>query len=586
MTLLIGSVYTVRRGLKALFTLSMSVDFLISMALIGALSLGKFVEAAALAFLYGVAELMEEWSMIKAQSSLKELMEMSPNEATVRRDGEERTVPVEEIRVGETVIVRPGDRIATDGTVVEGETTVNESAVTGESMPESKSPGDDVFAGTINEEGYVEVEVTRPADENTLSKIIELIREAEETKAPSQRFVDRFASVYTPVVVSIALMLGTVVPFVPGVPGDFTTWWLRAMALLVIACPCGLLISTPVTVVSGITSAARHGTLIKGGEPFETLGQLNVVCFDKTGTLTQGEPTVSEIHSTDSTSEDEIFRIATALESRSEHHLARAIVDYAVQRGVEAPDVTEFESVTATGVRAQLDGTVYQVGKPSMFEEDEPDVASRMEREAKTAVCVGTREEIKGVIGISDTIRSGAKSMIEDLHELGIEVVMITGDNEKTARAVAEKLSIDHYHAELMPEDKVEEIKSLRERHGRIAMVGDGVNDAPALAAADVGIAMGAAGTDTALETSDIALLGDNLSRLPYVIRLSRMGETIIGQNIWSSVIIKVLLGLGVIPGWVNLIVAVLVGDMAVCFGITGNAMRLRGIVPETTASD
>lgn len=354
------------------------------------------------------------------------------------------------------------------------------------------------------------------------------------------------------------------------------------MALLVIACPCGLLISTPVTVVSGITSAASHGTLIKGGEPFETLGQLNVICFDKTGTLTVGEPVVSDIVSLDGQSEEELLRIAASVESKSEHHLANAIVEEAEDREIKLTDATEFESVTASGVRARLDGSVYQVGKPSMFDSEEPGEARSFEQEAKTAVCVGTNDQIMGVIGIADEIRAEARPMIDTLHDMNVEVVMITGDNEETARAVAEQLNIDHFHAELMPEDKVDEVKKLRDRHGRIAMVGDGVNDAPALAAADVGIAMGAAGTDTALETADIALLGDNLSRLPYVIRLSRAGENIIGQNIWSSVIIKVLLGIGVIPGWVTLIVAVLVGDMAVSFGITGNALRLRGIRPNS----
>ncbi|MFB6346031.1 MAG: heavy metal translocating P-type ATPase, partial [bacterium] len=483
--LVIGGLYTFRRGFRALLSFTMSIDFLITLALLGALVLGKFLEAASLAFLYGVAELLEDYSMQQAQSSLEELLDLSPNEATLLKNGERETVEVEDIDVGETIAVRPGEKIAMDGQVVDGTSSVNEAPVTGESMPVEKQPGDDVYAGTFNEDGYLEIEVTRRVEDNTLAKIIEMVKEAEASKAPSQRFVDTFAGYYTPAVVSLALVVGLVVPFLPGVDGGFVTWWLRAMALLVIACPCGLLISTPVTVVSGITSAAGHGTLIKGGEPFEGLGQLDVICFDKTGTLSEGEPSVSDVVPLNSFSEDELLSIAAAVESRSEHHLAEAITNEARERELEIQDVSEFEAITAAGVKGDINGTQYYVGKPELLDREPPESFMNLEEEGKTVVCVGTDEELMGIIAISDQIRPEAKEVISDLHDIGIEVVMITGDNERTAQSVAGELSIDHYHAELLPEDKVNEIERLRQDYGSIAMVGDGINDAPALARAN-----------------------------------------------------------------------------------------------------
>lgn len=574
--LVMGGFYTMRGGFRAVLSGEMSIDFLITVALFGALALGKYVEAASLAFLYGVAELLEDYSMQTANSSLKELLELSPEEATVRRDGEERQVNVEDVAVGETIIVRPGEEIPMDGRVVDGRGGVNEAPVTGESLPVNKTPGDDVFAGTFNEDGYLEVEVTRRAEDNTLARIIELVQEAEGSRAPSQQFVDKFAGYYTPSVVGLAFFVGVVVPFVPGVPGGFSTWWLRAMALLVIACPCGLLISTPVTVVSGITSAARRGTLIKGGEPFEALGQVDLICFDKTGTLSEGEPSVSDVVPSGEMSEADVMTIAASLESRSEHPIARAIVREAEEGDFTPKDVAAFRSVTASGVSGEIDGETYYVGKPQWFDVEPPETFRKLEDQGKTVVCVGRDRELLGTIGIADRIRPEAEEAIRALENLNIETVMITGDNERTARSVAGELGIDHFHANLLPEDKVDEIEHLQAEHGSIAMVGDGINDAPALARADVGIAMGAAGSDTAIETADIALMGDDLDRLVYAVRLSQQGERVIKQNIASAIGVKLLLAVGVIPGFVTLITAVLVGDMGVTFGITGNAMRLR----------
>lgn len=576
--LTVGGYHTARRGLRAVLNFRMSINFLVSVAVVGALVLGKFIEAASLAFLYGVAELLEDYAMYQAQGSLKELLELSPQVATVLRDKKETTVNVENIKVGETVVVRPGEKISMDGIVLEGTSSVNEAPVTGESLPVDKTPGDEVFAGTFNEGGYLEIKVTKKAEENTLAKIIEMVREANVSKAPSQRFVDQFAGYYTPIVVGLALFVGLVLPVMPGVAGGFSTWWLRAMALLVIACPCGLLISTPVTIVSGITSASKHGTLIKGGEPFEGLGQLNVICFDKTGTLTEGEPSVSDVLTFNGTTKQEVLRTAAGLESKSEHHLSEAIIRCARENSIEAADVSDFESITASGVSGRMNGERYYIGKPELLDVEVPREFEELESEGKTAVALGSKTKLLGIIGIADGIRDEARRTIRDLHQEGIEVVMITGDNKRTARSVAEELSIDHYYGELLPGDKVEMIDQLREKYGRVAMVGDGINDAPALAKADVGIAMGAAGSDTAIETADIALMGDNLNHVVYAVRLSRKGENIIKQNIFSSIAVKLVLGIGVIPGLVNLITAVLFGDMAVAFGIIGNAMRLRKI--------
>lgn len=577
-SLVVAGINTVPQGMRSVLSLSMSIEFLISLALVGALLLGKIVEAASLAFLYGVAESLEDYSMRQAQNSLKELLDLSPKQATVIKDGIERTVDVEEIKVGERVVVRPGKKISMDGVVVEGSSSVNEAPVTGESMLVQKEPGDEVFAGTYNEDGYLEVEVTKTAEDNTLARIIQMVQEAESTKAPSQQFVDRFAGYYTPIVVSMALIVGLIVPFLPGVTGGFATWWLRAMALLVIACPCGLLISTPVTVVSGISSAAGHGTLIKGGEPFEGLGQLDVICFDKTGTLSEGELSVGKIKPFNGAEVDDVLRVAASLESRSEHPIGRAISSRAREDDLVLEEVKDFQSLTAAGVSGVINGDKYFVGKPELVDVDVPEEFQEFERNGMTVVCVGRSDELLGIIGLSDRIRPEAKKVIADLHELGIKVVMITGDNERIAESVGHELAIDAVHSGLLPEEKVERIDRLREDHGAIAMVGDGINDAPALAKSDVGIAMGAAGSDTAIETADIALMGDNLDHVTYAVRLSRIGESIIKQNIASSIGVKLLLAIGVIPGFVNLITAVLIGDMGVTFGITGNAMRLRGV--------
>jgi len=629
-----SGVPVVRSGYYSARNRSLDIDLLMGTAIVAATGIGFFVEAATLAVLFSVAELLEDYAMDRARDSLRELMELSPDEATVERDGEEVTVPADDVAVGETVIVRPGEKIPLDGTVREGESAVDESPITGESVPVDKAPGDEAFAGAINTEGYLELEVTSTAGDSTLARIVELVQGAQAEKTETERFVDRFAGYYTPLVVVLAVLTAAIPPLVIADPitvdvagypfvfaADWGTWFVRGLTLLVIACPCAFVISTPVSVVSGITSAARNGVLIKGGNHLEAMGGVDAVALDKTGTLTRGELTVTDLLPLGDADEAALLRRAAALEQRSEHPIAAAILDRAGDADVsELAEPVEFESLTGKGIRAEIDGETYYAGKPALFEElgfdlsraraetdggvvtggDERDdgaererddaggefpagTLSALEREGKTVVLVGTATELTGAVAVADEVRRDSKRAVERLRELGVErVVMLTGDNEGTARAIAEQTGVDEYRAELLPEEKVEAVESLQAAYGEVAMVGDGINDAPALATAEVGVAMGAAGTDTALETADIALMGDDVAKLPYLYALSHTANGVIRQNVWASLAVKFLLAVGVPLGLVSVAVAVVVGDMGMSLGVTGNAMRLSGVEPES----
>mgnify|MGYP000754850576 CR=1 FL=1 len=619
-----------RNGYYSARTRSLDIDLLMSLGILGAITASivfgeaLYLEAGMLAVLFSVAELMEEYAMDRARSSLRELMDLSPTTATVRRDGEETTVSVEELRVGDRVIVRPGDRVPADGTVVEGESAVNQAPITGESVPVDKVAGDEVYAGTINEEGYLEAEVTAEAEDSTLARIIELVEDAQRDKTDHEKFVDRFAGQYTPVVVTLAVLMAAVPPLLISesislglggqtlvFAGDWATWFRRGLALLVLSCPCALVISTPVSVVSGITSAAKNGVLIKGGTHLESVGTVGAVAFDKTGTLTHGQLTVTDVVPASGESRESVLSVAASLESRSEHPIAEAIVEAADESAVDTDDISAFESLTGKGVRADLNDETYFAGKPALFEElglafdsDRPvsdggiavedaggdDIASasaetveKLQADGKTVILVGTKERILGVVAVADKVRPEAKQTVERLHDLGVErVVMLTGDNEVTARAVGEVAGVDEVRAELLPEEKAETVAALDEEFGGVMMVGDGVNDAPALATATVGVAMGAAGTDTAVESADVALMGDELSKLPYLYALSGKANGVIRENIWASVGVKALLAVGVPFGLVNVAVAVVVGDMGMSLGVTMNALRLARLKPDS----
>ncbi|WP_255198747.1 heavy metal translocating P-type ATPase [Halorarius litoreus] len=613
----VGGQAILRNGYYSARNRNLDIDLLMSIAILGALlvSVGfgerLYFEAATLAFLFSVAELLERYSMDRARDSLRELMDLSPDEAVVRRDGEEVTVPVEDVQVGEVVVVQPGTKVPLDGEVVNGSSAVNQAPVTGESVPVDKTTGDTVYAGTINEEGYLEVQVTAKAGDDTLSRVTELVEAAQADETEREQFVERFAGYYTPIVVGFAVLVAVVPPLLFGAP--LTTYVVYGLTLLVLACPCAFVISTPVTVVSGITSAAKNGVLVKGGSHLEAMGEVDVVAFDKTGTLTKGELVVTDVVPLGENTEADVLACARGLETRSEHPIGEAIVTEADDRGVDHAPVENFASITGKGVEAELGGDKHYAGKPGLFEDlgfdlshvhaaTDGGVVTRtsqqlcerhncldllektvpaLQAEGKTVVLVGTEDELEGVIAVADEVRPEARAAVARLKELGIEkTVMLTGDNRRTARAVADQVGIDEVHAELLPEEKTDVMQQLVADH-RVAMVGDGINDAPALATADVGIAMGAAGTDTAIETADIALLSDDLSKLPYLYELSTRANGVIRQNIWVSLGAKALLALGVPLGLVPIWAAVLVGDAGMTTAVTGNAMRLSAIEAE-----
>jgi Cd2+/Zn2+-exporting ATPase len=624
-----------RNGFYSLRGLSLDIDLLMSVGVVAALLVDLPFEAATLAVLFSVAELLERYSIDRARTSLRELMELSPDEAVVIRDGEEETVPAEAVATGERLAVRPGERVPLDGVVREGSGAVDESPITGESVPAEKEPGDEVYAGSINEAGYLELEATAPAEESTIAKVVELVEAANGEETRAERFVDRFAGVYTPIVVVGAIATAALGPLLVG--GGAETWFVRGLTLLVVACPCAFVISTPVSVVSGVTAAARNGVLVKGGEHLEAAGDVDAVALDKTGTLTRGELSVTDVVPLGDREADDVLACATAIERRSEHPVAEAIVARGSESAdgtggtdaagddVDGPDVTDFEALAGEGVRADLDGETHYAGKPSLFEElgfdlshahvrsdggtvlegrddaedagaaAEPescehgrylDLASEtvpaLQAEGKTVVLVGTESELEGVIAVADTVRPEAAWVVDRLHELGIDrVAMLTGDNERTARAIGERVGVDAVRAELLPEEKVDAVRELgAEADGGVAMVGDGINDAPALAAADVGIAMGAAGADTAIETADVALMADDLTRLPYVVDLASRASSTIRTNIGASLAVKALLAAGAPLGYVSVAMAVVVGDMGMSLGVTGNALRLGNVEP------
>ena len=573
-----GGWFVVPRGLRAAMNRALDMNFLMSVAAAGAWIIGEQTEAAATLFLFAIAELLETYSMDRARNAIKALMDLSPAEATVIRDGQEVRVPATEIVVGETVVIRPGEKIPVDGDVSSGRSSVNQAPITGESMPVDKEPGAGVFAGSLNGQGALQVRSTKPASDTTLARIIHAVEEAQASRAPSQTFVDRFARIYTPAVVGIAILIAVLPPLL-GL-GDSSTWIYRALAMLVVACPCALVISTPVSIVSGLAGAARAGILIKGGAHLENAGAVTTVCFDKTGTLTIGRPVVGDLVPLGSRSEADVIRLAMGVERHSEHPLAQAILEFGVARGHAAPPSTAFEALIGRGARAAIDGEVIYVGNERLARElgtaTTKAIAEleRLEHAGKTAVLVTTQREPIAVLGIADQVRPEARSALASLRDAGVrKLIMLTGDNEDTARAVAEHLGVDSYHAELLPDDKVRIVRELEGRGERIAFVGDGVNDAPALAAATVGVAMGAAGTDVALETADIALMGDDLTKLALAIRLSRRTLQVIRQNVWFSIAIKAVFLVLAVAGWATLWMAV-AADMGASLIVVANGLR------------
>ncbi|MFA1711514.1 heavy metal translocating P-type ATPase [Peribacillus frigoritolerans] len=578
-SILIGGYSLFITGLKNLSRLRFDMNTLMTIAIIGAAFIGEWGEGATVVILFAISEALERYSMDKARQSIESLMDIAPKEALIRRGQEEMMIHVDDIQVGDIMIVKPGQKLAMDGLVVKGTSTLNQAAITGESVPVTKTMDDEVFAGTLNEEGLLEVQVTKRVEDTTISKIIHLVEEAQAERAPSQAFVDKFAKYYTPAIVILALFIAVLPPLFGG---DWSEWIYQGLAVLVVGCPCALVVSTPVAVVTAIGNAARNGVLIKGGIHLEEAGALKAIAFDKTGTLTKGVPAVTDVV-TYGGNEQEWMKITAAIEKGSQHPLASAIMRKAEADGSDFNRVLveDFQSITGKGVKAMVEGVTYYVGSPKLFEElhgniesSRTETISKMQTEGKTVMVLGTDKEILSLIAVADEMRESSKGVISRLNKMGIETVMLTGDNQRTAATIGKQVGVSDIKADLLPEDKLNFIKELRGKHQSVAMVGDGVNDAPALAASSVGVAMGGAGTDTALETADIALMSDDLSKLPYTIKLSRKALTIIKQNITFSLAIKLVALVLVMPGWLTLWIAIF-ADMGATLLVTLNSLRL-----------
>ena len=581
MAILIGGYALFMKGFKNLLRLQFDMNTLMTVAILGAAMIGEWGEGATVVILFAISEALERYSMDRARKSIRSLMELSPKEALIRRGNKEIIVPVEDIRIGDIMIVKPGQKLAMDGVVMKGTSTLNQSAITGESVPVLKTVNDEVFAGTLNEEGLLEVKVTKRMEDTTLSKIIHLVEEAQAERAPSQAFVDRFAKYYTPAIIVLALLIAIVPPLVFG--GSWGDWIYQGLAVLVVGCPCALVVSTPVAIVTAIGHAARKGVLIKGGIYLEEAGRLDAIAFDKTGSITKGVPRVTDVISY-GVSEKEMLTVAAAIEKGSQHPLASAVIRKAETDGLDIQHVPvkEFQSITGKGVKANVHDYVYYVGSPQLFQELHQTMDRHIEeqviqlqKQGKTVMVVGTASDMLGLIAVADETRDSAKATIQKLHDIGIErTMMLTGDNEATAKAIGKEIGVTDIQAELLPEDKLAYMNDVRKNGQRVAMVGDGVNDAPALASATVGIAMGKAGTDTALETADIAFMSDDLTKLPYTIQLSRKTLRIIKQNITFSLALKAAALLLVIPGWLTLWIAIF-ADMGATLLVTFNSLRL-----------
>lgn len=581
LAIIIGGFSLFKEGFSDLLKLNFSMESLMTIAIIGAAIIGEWTEGSIVVILFAISEALERFSMDKARQSIRSLMDIAPKEALIRRNNVEQMINVSKIEVGDIMIIKPGQKIAMDGQVIKGHSSVNQAAITGESVPIEKNINDDIFAGTINEEGALEVKVTKHVNDTTIAKIIHLVEEAQGERAPAQAFVDKFAKYYTPTIMVIAALIVIVPPLFFN--GDWNTWLYQGLSLLVVGCPCSLVISTPVSIVSAIGNSAKNGVLVKGGIYLEEIGGLKAIAFDKTGTLTKGTPTVTDFTTVDSKDEEKYFSIITALESYSQHPLASAILKEADNRAISYKSVVvdEFTSITGKGIQGNIEGITYLVGSPKLFESILTDNSKiienyqRLQQQGKTAMLLGTDKQILAVIAVADELRESSKAVIEKLHDLGIEhTIMLTGDNATTAQSIGKQTGVTEIKGDLMPQDKLDYIKSLKETYGKVAMVGDGINDAPALAASTVGIAMGGAGTDTALETADVALMGDDLQKLPFIVKLSRQTLRIIKQNITFSLGIKLLALLLVVPGWLTLWIAIL-ADMGATILVTLNGLRL-----------
>lgn len=577
LAILFGIYFPAKMGFLALKTLTLNIQLLMVIGAIGAILLGFWDEAAFLVFIYSLGDVLEAYAVDKARGAIRILMDLVPKEALVRRNDKEITLPVEEINIGDIVIVRPGEKISMDGKVFHGTSFVDQSPITGESIPLEKKVGDEVFAGTINQRGTLEIKVIKKSSDTTLARIIHSIEVAQAKKSSYQRFGEKFGKYYTPAMFLLGIGMAIIPPLFFG--GDWQSFIYRGLVVFVVSCSCGLALSVPVSVVAAIANSARKGILFKGGAYLESAQELKAIAFDKTGTLTVGRPFVTDIVAYD-LSEKELLALAGSIESRSEHPIAEAIVRKAKESGASFLIPEEFEAITGLGIKAKIKGTFYFVGNSRLLQENgfliihAQGEISRLENEGKTAVLVGTKEKLLGILAVADKSRVESKESLQKLKNSGLKIVMLTGDNKRVAKAIALQLGVDEYLAELLPEDKVKAMRELKEKFGKVGMVGDGINDAPAMAEASVGIAMGAAGSDVAIETGDIVLMSDDLSKISYALNLSRRAISNMRQNIAASLAIVAFLIPAALIGWLNLVPGLVLNEVSALIVIV-NALRL-----------
>ncbi|MFZ2445627.1 MAG: heavy metal translocating P-type ATPase [Syntrophobacteraceae bacterium] len=585
--ILTGGWFIFPKALYAARRLRPDMNLLMTLAVFGAIGLGQWLEAASVSFLFALALLLESWSVGRARREITALLDISPPRArfVCPKDGDIEEGPVDSIAVGTTVIVRPGERIPLDGVVTRGLTTVDQAPITGESVPAPKAPGSEVFAGTINAEGTIEFRSTKSASDTTLSRIIRMVEEGRSRRAPAEQWVEKFARIYTPAMIGVAMAIALVPPLVFG--GEWSRWFYEGLVVLVIACPCALVISTPVTVVAGLSSAAKNGVLIKGGAYLEAPAHLKVVAFDKTGTLTFGQPSVKQVTPVGDHDEEVLLANAAALEAHSTHPFARAIMKYVEARGISPAVADDFTILPGEGARGSIAGKSYWIGSRRMLDRWRSegsrfhDEVRGIEEAGNSLVVMWCDDHVCGLVSVADEVRPEARGVVASLKGLGLEkVVMITGDNGRTAELIARAAGIDDFHAELLPADKVALVSELKDKLGPTAMVGDGINDAPAMAAATVGIAMGAMGSDAAIETADIALMSDDISRVPWLIRHSRRTLRVIRQNIIFAMLVKfVFIGLAV--GGIATLWGAIAADMGASLMVIFNGLRLLHLTGE-----
>ncbi|RLI56664.1 MAG: cadmium-translocating P-type ATPase [Candidatus Thorarchaeota archaeon] len=572
-SMLSAGAFIIPKGIRGMLKLRLDMHFLMAVASIGAMLIGAPAEGAAVMFLFFISMILEDRAGDKVREEIRGLMELEPPTVMLRTEHGEIPVQPSEVEVGQTIIIRPGDRIGLDGVITEGGTSVNEAPITGESRPVDKSIGDSVFAGSVNNEGYVEVEVTAKSTETVLSRIITLIDESRKNKAPTERLISRFSRVYTPIMLAIAILLGWV-DLALGATMVQAVY--RSLTIIVISCPCAFAVSIPVSIVSAITGAARNGVLVKGGAYIEAMGKIDIVALDKTGTLTEGMLSVKDICLHNGYSESEILRPAASIETRSEHPIAKALVQAQHRKQLSEADVESFEAVPGRGVRGQIGHAEYLIGNRQFLVQEEVGLQDLADHSCGvgTMVYVAKDGEHMGTIVLADTVRDSTREAIRDLREMGVRTVILTGDSENVAQEVAKAIGVDEYRAELLPHEKVDAVNELK-KEGHVLFVGDGINDGPAIATADVGMALSAVSSDVALESADVALMEQDLRKIPQLLRRARQTMSVVKQNVATSITLKTLTGMLAAAGIITLWVSIAVGDMGLTFLVIANALRL-----------